>query len=285
MQENSCRQRAAVAAFGLAAVLATATTTGRGVPGNDGQPGQLRPMRAVVDGFRLEAVGPGGRETVERLAEPVYIYDDPTRDFPLGAIWAWGRPGRPVALLTIAAGQQAGNEPTWLCELTSLATGPLSATVPGGPGWEPSDPGLVPRPLAGAAAPAPDEVKRLLQMKEIARRFKAHEIYQPRGKPAPERYELRLLPQPVLRYADQGSGLVDGALFLLAYGGNPEIVLVIEARGRGSSGPVWTYGFARTAAAELHVSLDGAEVWTQPKSTRTSNRDPYWAFVRLRQAD
>ena len=84
-------------------------------------------------------------------------------------------------------------------------------------------------------------------MKELARRFKAFEFFQPRGSDSLERYELRLLPQPIHRYADASAGLLDGALFVIAYGTNPEVVLVIEANGKEKTQPVWTFALARIA--------------------------------------
>ena len=82
-------------------------------------------------------------------------------------------------------------------------------------------------------------------MKELARQIKAHENSRPGKKAAVERYELRVLPQPVHRYADAKSGLIDGGMFLIAYGLNPELVLLVEARREGSSEPAWQCGFAR----------------------------------------
>ena len=72
------------------------------------------------------------------------------------------------------------------------------------------------------------------------RRFKAHEIYTPWRSTVSVRHDLRLLPQPILRYKDPGAGILDGAIFLLAHEGNPEIIVVIEARREGSAEPVWT---------------------------------------------
>ena len=62
-------------------------------------------------------------------------------------------------------------------------------------------------------------------------------------------YELRLLAQPVLRCSDPKSGLIDGTLFLLVYGTNPEVVLLIEASKEGASEPTWSYVLARMGRA------------------------------------
>ena len=65
-----------------------------------------------------------------------------------------------------------------------------------------------------APPPAEDATKRLRQMKELVRQIKARESSRPGKKPSVERYELRVLPQPVHRYADAKSGLIDGGYVL-----------------------------------------------------------------------
>src|SRR6516225_2625736 len=47
----------------------------------------------------------------------------------------------------------------------------------------------------------------------------------------------RLLADPVHRYADPTMGLCDGGFFLFAFGGYPDVVLLVEARRQGSSPP------------------------------------------------
>ena len=82
------------------------------------------------------------------------------------------------------------------------------------------------RKLPGGAVPAEDAAKRLRQMKELVRQIKAYEYFKPPNQPSRERYELRVLPQPVHRYADANSGLIDGGMFMISYGLNPELVMV-----------------------------------------------------------
>lgn len=263
----------------VVASLGFASTRGDDASKETGQAARLGPMREIVDWLTLEAPSPRLPGKVERMADPIYIYTDPARDFPYGAVWAWGRAGRPIALLSIAAEQKSAMEPLWLCELTSTAPGLVSVGVPGGLRWNASKAGLVLRSLPKQQVPAADAAGRLRQMKELARRIKAFEIYMSRRATVPERFDLRLLPQPVHRYSDPSAGLIDGGLFLFAYGGNPEIVLAIEARRSAGSDPAWSYGFARMAAAELHASLDGVEVWTQPKFTMQSDPETYRLFT------
>ncbi len=238
---------------------------------------RLRPLREIAGGVKVETITPAGRVAFEPLAEPIYLWDDPARRVSQGGMFAWGTPGRPAAILAVSVHQKGPDVRYWLCEMTSLAPAPLSAAVPGGKVWEPGT-GVVTRAVPGS--PAGDEATRLRQMKEIARRFTAFEFYEPSQGAATERYQLRLLPQPVHRYSDPKSGLVDGALFLFTYGRNPEIVLLIEAHRVDGVKTDWGYGLARTGAARLHVNQDGVEVWQQPRLREHGIHDPYWVFTR-----
>jgi hypothetical protein len=117
-------------------------------------------------------------------------------------------------------------------------------------------------------------------MKELVRQLKAYENYKPRDHPAVERYELRVLPQPVHRYADAKSGLIDGGMFIISYGLNPEVVLLVEALREGSTGPAWHCGFARIAQADLHVDFESKEIWSHRGGRTKGPDDTYWLFTR-----
>ena len=78
--------------------------------------------------------------------------------------------------------------------------------------------------------------------------------------------------------------MLDGGLFILANGTNPEIPLFIEARvdPKNRSKNVWLYAVGRLSHAELHLKYNGKEVFNAPRENRgaESNR-PYWlSFIR-----
>ena len=93
------------------------------------------------------------------------------------------------------------------------------------------------RTLVGAPAPDPQDAVRLRQIKEQARRFTAHEFWNPDN----SRFELRLLTQPVHRYQDEKRQIVDGAIFLFAFDNNPQILLLIEVIRPAASERRWQY--------------------------------------------
>jgi hypothetical protein len=130
--------------------------------------------------------------------------------------------------------------------------------------------------IANAPAPGAKETQRLRQAREIARRFTAHEFWDPDN----SRSELRLLAQPVHRYSDEKDGLQDGAAFVLAHDTNPEIVLLVEALGKDLETARWHYSLARLGSAEIHVELEGKEVWKCLRAAGVvgSPSEPYWLF-------
>src|SRR5205823_5317294 len=116
--------------------------------------------------------------------------------------------------------------------------------------------------LPGAPAPDPQTSVRLRQLKEQARRFTAHEYWNPDN----SRFELRLLVQPVHRYHDEKRQIMDAAVFLLAFDNNPQILLLVEILDAAASEVRWQYLLARVSSAELHVGIDGKEVWAQDRT-------------------
>jgi hypothetical protein len=253
---------------------------GDDAPKSAAQNERLRALQEIVEGTEMAAISHQGRIKIEPILVPIFVYDDPARLYTDGAIWAWGRAGRPAALMTLTTMKRASGGYSRNGEMLSLAAVPLSASIPPDWVWEPDRPGLLRQPLPNSPAPAEDEARRLRQMKEQARRFRGLEYFAPTREAAVERYELRLLVQPVLRYTDPNTGLLDGSIFLMAYGTNPEIALLIEVSKDGTSPPTWYYAVARMGRAELRVSLDQSEVWRQPNIPPPSIHDPYAGFTR-----
>jgi hypothetical protein len=159
--------------------------------------------------------------------------------------------------------------------LTGVET--IAMTTEGTLKWQPKEPQIKFAPVLQAPKPDARETGRLRQFKEIARRFTAHEFWDPDN----SRFELRLLVQPVHRYRDSAAEIQDGTVFVLAHGTNPEVLLLIEAAGPTIEMSRWQYGLARTSNAETHVELDGKEVWFQDRVKGGSTRpeDPYRVFT------
>src|SRR5262245_23299348 len=161
--------------FGMLGALA-ALAMGDGPQGSNTQAARLVAMRAIADSITVEKTAQGARVRLERLTEPVYRFDDPARQYSDGTVWAWGRPGRPVALLTLSRDRSPQEGLRWIAEMTSLEPGPnaISATVPAFGTWKPSAVGVVMQKFPKARVPAEDASRRLRQMKELVQQIKAY---------------------------------------------------------------------------------------------------------------
>ena len=84
--------------------------------------------------------------------------------------------------------------------------------------------------------------------------------------------ECRLIAAPLDRYSSDADKIIDGAIFALANGTNPEIGVVLEAVGDG-----WQYGIIRLCGAESKVTLDGKAVAAFERFVAGSRKDGEYA--------
>ena len=101
-------------------------------------------------------------------------------------------------------------------------------------------------------------------MKGIVQKITAHQLWSWRGGDG-ARHELRLLTTPVHRYEDRDQQLIDGALFIIAQGTNPEATLFLEAvTPVDETNPIWQFGIGRTSNAEIVVSYQDKVIHHDP---------------------
>src|SRR5580658_3371828 len=115
-------------------------------------------MRGCAAGIAMETASGAAHQNLKRLDEPVYRFDDPARKTFDGTIWVWcdSDSGRPSATVTVTKHRSPGGGFHWLTELTSLAPGPITATIEGVGMWQPSGAGAVMRKFSKASVPASD---------------------------------------------------------------------------------------------------------------------------------
>lgn len=239
----------------LLAAFAVGTAWAEDIPSDD----EMRHHAMLV---RIETVSGGRRQNAERVPNALLHYNDPARGAAKGSLWAWGTNGRPSAILEMEVNPSRPSNVQWVHGVVSLSSGLIAASWDDGGAWVATQPGLIPRALPEAIAPAGSKSERLRQMKDLARRFGVRED----AGPVKGKIQLRLLPTPIHRYQDPDSGLQDGAIFVFAFGTNPEALLVLESRTVGSATPSYHYGFARVSGGVLMADLDGHEVWTQAEA-------------------
>lgn len=183
-------------------------------------------------------------------ATPIFRYSDPARGYVAAAVWKLGDEGRPKALIATELDRRDHGAPCISYEYLSLTATPFSVSSTD-IGWFPSRTLVRFNPIPNAPAPAKTAPRRLIQVRDIARRFASREDVKK------ETCELRLLPAPVDRYTPSNVDRADGAIFFFAFGTNPEVVLFLESDGKG-----WNYAVSRMTGAESVVlTLDGTVVW------------------------
>jgi hypothetical protein len=232
-----------------------------------------REAERVVRGIELEIRSDDKWIKVERIEKPLLFYGDPTRNDDRGSVWGWGRKGRPVALLELF--QKLDNRTRWACILCNTSGDKLRARRGDALWWRANDSAAQLKDVPGAAAPSAEAPVRQRQLKLLAQKFTGHEFWDPDN----TRYELRLLKRSLCTYRDEANGVLDGGLFTLANGTNPEIMLFLEARvdPNNRSKRVWQYTVGRLAHAELHLEYDGKEVFDAPRGDKVEgSNQPYW---------
>ncbi len=211
---------------------------------------------------------------IERVEHPVLRFTAPLWGGHHGTVWVWGKRGRPVAVLEMF--RQADGL-FWHQALHTTSDVPITLTAPNGNMWKPQGNSLTIKRLPDAPTPAETPAGRVRQMKAFAQKFTAHEFWA--HVPDRPRHELRLLTAPVHRYEDRDHQLIDGAMFIIAQGTNPEVTLFLEAiHPPEEPKPIWQYGLGRTGLAEIVVLYDEKEIFRAPplRTEVFPSHNPYW---------
>jgi hypothetical protein len=215
------------------------------------------------------ALAAEGRQPAELQTRPVLTWTNAERF--MGAVYLWTRDGRPEVIGCIGSERLDSGVHRVFHEFHALTVEPIAPTdVAGGiRRWAAEKPGVTLARVPGAPEPAASEPLRLVQMRTLARGFRAW------MKDGMENSELRLLPQPLHRY--KGAGVVDGAVFSYVWtkGTDPEVLLVLECR-EAPDGPAWHYSLARFNWRELWATHGDDEVW------RVTETQEFWQSQVLR---
>jgi hypothetical protein len=185
--------------------------------------------------------------------KPVLRYTNPVRtSFSDGAVYLWLDGQRPLAAAVLSIRDNA----RVVRELVSFTTRPLICTRDGRAAWTPQGGNLVDQSFSDAPAPDTNDKRRLRQMREAAGGFRVIK------KASPD-VDLRLLGQPVYRYAAKDAGLIDGGVFAFVEATDPDFLLVLEAHRSDAASPSeWRFTLARMLSGPVEVELDGKPLWS-----------------------
>ena len=112
----------------------------------------------------------------------------------------------------------------------SLGTEEISAEQTDGVTfWRPQTPDVEMRAVPAASSPGDSPAARLAQMREMIGQLKVYDVFQEASE-----WPLRPLREPLCRYGDPQTQVLDGAIFPFLLGINPEAVVLLEARRRGA---------------------------------------------------
>jgi hypothetical protein len=237
---------------------------------------RLELMRKLADRFPVQDTAEADPKPVQLIERPLLRFQDRQRDNADGTLWGYSTGGRPKAV--VATFPFSGE--IWYSDAVALGDTPIAVKEVDGNAelnWSPSRASEAFREFPEAPKPAGTAEERLAQINALVSRMAARQDT-PKGK---RPYDLSLLNRPLLRYADESSGIVDGGLFAFVHETNPEVLVLIEAQGEPDSA-VWRYRLARHTSKALFVEIDDAEVWASPAPTDFLNGGDraYWVVRR-----
>jgi hypothetical protein len=236
---------------------------------NDASRKTLETMRRYVASLHAVSHPAKGEELPLKLVTtPVLRYSDAGGITTDASIWVWGDQGRPAIMAGIFFLTQEGRDPKWSCELLSLADDGVAVSSDVGWRWAPDKGDL--KWFAIEDTPGDSDRQRLRQMKEIAERYEVTTFEKT------AKSQLRLMVQPLYRYADEEKGLIDGSVFSYAAGTNPETVLIVECR-KTNDALGWRAAFARFGANRCQARKGETAVWECQAIQRWDAKEPYFS--------
>jgi len=226
----------------------------------------LQEMRRRAVEMKLEAGESKETRQIKLREEPLLRFDDPTRAFADGTVWAWVESGRPLALVTVER-----YEKHWGYELIALTAEPLSLKTPLGQTWQPADAPFTVKALPDAKVGATANARRQ-QARQLARDFEMAEYLGPEQ----SRTVLRLIPRPIYEYSDDKAGLLHGAVFAFANGTNPEALLLVEAI-KSEDAQNWRFGCMPLSTARVEAKVGDRVQWESARFIQDT-RQSYYVF-------
>ncbi|OWK47210.1 hypothetical protein [Fimbriiglobus ruber] len=232
----------------------------------------LKLTQAAAAEYEIQVAGEDKPLNLRR--DPILRWSNPTVGVLHGNVFLWTRGDQPLVVASLHKWFSPFTHMTH--EFQSLSEEPISAKFHGEPVWKTNEPGLRFVDLPKAPAPAVTEAQRFFQAKELAKDFTTT-MKEKSG----TLVELRLLTQPVYRYAAPKKGIHSGSLFAFVQGTDPELFLLIDARGENAATARWKYAVTRMTNVDLWLHHRKEEVWAAKYLTiRVVNdhRQPYTRF-------
>jgi hypothetical protein len=208
------------------------------------------------------------------MPEPVLKWSNPSVGEIHGNVFLWTLNGRPAIVGSIFKWFSPHTHMSH--EFHSFCEQPLRGKYEGADVWTTIEGGLKFARAADLPVPAAGKPQRLLQMRDFARNCAATK-HEKDGSLT----ELRLLTQPIHRYAVPADGLVDGGLFVFVLGTDPELFVLLEAR-ESSGKQEWQFAVTRMNSVAVSLRYKDRELWKVEAMSGAdvySHKLPYTSFM------
>jgi hypothetical protein len=253
---------------GTAAVGARALDTER----NSQRSQSLQRLKDITASYPIQ-IADDDRAVLKLREEPVLRWNAPRMDIRDAAVFLWLKEDRPQAVVGPYISPAHGGR---YIQFHSLSQESLIGSDDDKHFWTPERPGLEWKVVPAAPVPADAERSRLRQMRSLAEGFDITAIKGPPNYEPGSTWHLRLMPQPIYRYGDSGGEVLDGAVFALSLGTDPEAFLLLEARAAETGGRQWHFGLAAWCESELDARYGGRQVWFRPTVQRWDANEAYF---------
>ena len=137
--------------------------------------------------------------------------------------------------------------------------------------WSPDASSVQWHTLVGAPEPAINPTQRTIQLRSMARRFRA-QVHIRRGLT-----ECRLVPQPFYRFESETNPPRSGAIFAYAVETDPDALIVFDLRKDESGKLIWKYSLSRDTYYRIDWFLDDRPLYTAEES------ENLWQNILLRK--
>jgi hypothetical protein len=269
---NRCIASLGIASLWLLSTLPVATAQEQGE--------KQKTDKAVIDHWlavakkyaaEYEIAPVDDRKAVFKLVpDPIFRHTQSVRGDDIGAVYVWvDGEGRPAVVGVMFAYSRGATARQTHVEFHSLYAEPIAGKFRNRELWESRTPGLKWHEFPdGAPAPADTAARRLLQVRQLARRFEAHTVDFRQ-----KRWELRQVATPIFEY--EVADTLGGALFAFCQGTDTEIVLAIEAK-KIDGHRQFHYAYAPFTDYDIFLKLGDHTVEQAPKGRYQQNGNPHF---------
>lgn len=203
-----------------------------------------------------------GAPTMTLKPVEIFQWGNAIRSGQLGVVHGWVGEGRLLAVSTVFT-SRVDQRYVISHEWVSLAPEGLQAEFGGSTYWNPPARDDRSRPWEPLTVPAETRVTRLRQMRSLMSELSGYSLS---SYGEQTRWELRLLPQPLYRQAEEtpAGGPLDAALFAFvsSAGTDPELFVQLEARRVEGREPRWFWSAGRFSDHSLFLQRDGETIWS-----------------------